>query len=325
MKILITGAAGFIGMHLCKKLLDLGFEVIGLDNINSYYDIKLKKNKLKNLYNKNKKFKFYEIDILDNTKLTNIFNDNDFDYVVHLAAQAGVRYSIEKPRTYIDSNLIGFFNILELSKSSDIKNFFYASSSSVYGLNENHPWKEDDMTDTPVALYGATKKANELMASSYSHLYDINATGLRFFTVYGPWGRPDMSLFLFVDAIFNDKEIQLFNNGNMIRDFTYIDDVISSIIKLIETDVNKTDVKNSHQIFNIGTGNPIKLRDYIQVIENEIGKKAKIKNLPMQMGDIKVTSADNEKLKKFINYVPNTSVVDGIRNFVKWYKDYYES
>ena len=181
------------------------------------------------------------------------------------------------------------------------------------------------MTDTPVALYGATKKANELMASSYSHLYDINATGLRFFTVYGPWGRPDMSLFLFVDAIFNDKEIQLFNNGNMIRDFTYIDDVISSIIKLIETDVNKTDVKNSHQIFNIGTGNPIKLRDYIQVIENEIGKKAKIKNLPMQMGDIKVTSADNEKLKKFINYVPNTSVVDGIRNFVKWYKDYYES
>ena len=272
MKILITGAAGFIGMHLCKKLLDLGFEVIGLDNINSYYDIKLKKNRLKNLYDNNKQFQFYEIDILDNTKLTNIFNDNDFDYVVHLAAQAGVRYSIEKPRTYIDSNLIGFFNILELSKSSDIKNFFYASSSSVYGLNENHPWKEDDMTDTPVALYGATKKANELMASSYSHLYDINATGLRFFTVYGPWGRPDMSLFLFVDAIFNDKEIQLFNNGNMIRDFTYIDDVISSIIKLIETDVNKTDVKNSHQIL-IGTGNPIKLRDYIQVIENEIERK----------------------------------------------------
>ena len=229
MKFLITGVAGFIGMHLSKRLLDIGHEVVGIDNLNSYYNVKLKKDRLKLLHSKNHQFIFHELDILDFKNLNLLFKQNDIDYVIHLAAQAGVRYSLENPKAYIDTNLVGFYNILEVCKAYPIRHFFYASSSSVYGLNENFPWKETDNTDSPVALYGATKKSNELIAFSYSHLFNIKSTGMRFFTVYGPWGRPDMSLFIFTKSIFENRDINLFNNGDMVRDFTYIDDVVVSI------------------------------------------------------------------------------------------------
>ena len=325
MRFLITGAAGFIGMHLSIRLLDMGHEVIGIDNLNSYYNVKLKKDRLKLLHSKNYQFIFFELDILDFKNLNLIFKQNDIDYVIHLAAQAGVRYSLENPKAYIDTNLVGFYNILEMCKAYPIKHFFYASSSSVYGLNENHPWKETDDTDSPVALYGATKKSNELMAFSYSNLYNIKSTGMRFFTVYGPWGRPDMSLFIFTKSIFENTEIKLFNNGDMVRDFTYVDDVVESIIRLLKNDFTYEKPNYYHEVFNIGSGKPIKLIDYLTLIEKEIGRKGVIKYLPMQKGDIKITSANSNKLRDFVDFSPTKSVNEGIKHFVQWYKKYYIS
>ena len=273
MKFLVTGVSGFIGMHVCKKLLDLGYEVIGIDNINSYYDISLKKDRLKQIHSKNNQFKFYKIDILEYKILEKVFEENNFDYVIHLAAQAGVRYSLENPKSYIDSNLNGFFNIIELSKIYSVKHLYYASSSSVYGLNKKFPWKESHNTDAPAALYGATKKSNELIAFSYSNLFKLKTTGLRFFTVYGPWGRPDMSLFIFTKAIFEGEQIKLYNKGDMVRDFTYIDDVTEAILKLVNISTKNNDIKNNFEIFNIGLGEPISLLKYVEIIEKEIGKK----------------------------------------------------
>ena len=326
MKFLITGVSGFIGMHVCKRLLDSGYEVIGIDNINSYYDVSLKKDRLKQIHSKNNQFKFYKIDILEYKKLEKVFEESNFDYVIHLAAQAGVRYSLENPKSYIDSNLNGFFNIIELSKIYSVKHFYYASSSSVYGLNKKFPWKENHNTDAPAALYGATKKSNELIAFSYSNLFKLKTTGLRFFTVYGPWGRPDMSLFIFTKAIFEGKQIKLYNKGDMVRDFTYIDDVTEAIFKLVNINITTkdNDIENNFEIFNIGLGEPISLMKYIEIIEKEIGKKASINYLPMQKGDIKFTFADNTKLKKYINFMPKVTPKEGIRSFVNWYKKYYK-
>ena len=242
------------------------------------------------------------LDILDFENLNLLFKQNDIDYVIHLAAQAGVRYSLENPKAYIDTNLVGFYNILEICKAYPIKHFFYASSSSVYGLNENFPWKETDDTDSPCCFIWSNKKSNELIAFSYSHLFNIKSTGMRFFTVYGPWGRPDMSLFIFTKSIFENIDINLFNNGDMVRDFTYIDDVVESIIRLINIDQEEEKIERYHEVFNIGSGNPIKLLDYVKLIEKQIGKRAQIKYQPMQKGDIKITSADSNKLKKVYKF-----------------------
>ena len=349
MCILVTGAAGFIGFHLCKELIKLKQNVIGIDNFNSYYDPELKRSRieiLKKASIKNKvKFSIFKIDINDKNDLQQIFigkdvegkkYDNDLpNKVVHLAAQAGVRYSIENPEIYIKTNLVGFGNIIDLAKEYKIQHFLYASSSSVYGGNINLPFKEKYCVDHPVSLYGATKKANELIAHSYSHLYKLPTTGLRFFTVYGPYGRPDMALFLFTKAILEEKPIDIFNYGEMIRDFTYIDDIIRSLIKLINQPPfsnNNFDKENPnpssswapYKIFNIGNSQPINLMEYIEEIEKATGKKA-IKNfLPMQPGDVKSTASDTTLLEEWIDFKPITSIKKGISEFVDWYKDYYK-
>ena len=330
MKILVTGTAGFIGYHLAKKLLKLGHEVVGLDNINDYYDINLKYARLNELgIDKNSlkenillqsvlypKHQFIKANLEDAEVLNRLFDIEKFDAVCNLAAQAGVRYSIENPHVYISSNILGFINILEACRNYNVKNLSYASSSSVYGLNKSQPFKTTDMTDTPVSLYAATKKSNELMAHSYNHLYDIQTTGLRFFTVYGPWGRPDMSPMLFTDAILNDRAIKVFNNGDMSRDFTYIDDIVNGVIKVIENPSNFT-------IYNIGNNSPISLMEFIEIIEKSIGKEA-IKNfLPMQDGDVISTYADVSGLIEDFGYKPDTQLKDGIEEFVKWYREFY--
>ncbi len=330
MKILVTGTAGFIGYHLATKLLELGHEVIGLDNINDYYDINLKYARLKNLGIKkdeikdniliqssiNPNHKFIKANLEDATALNNLFETQKFDAVCNLAAQAGVRYSIENPHAYIQSNIIGFMNILEACRNFDVQNLVFASSSSVYGLNKSQPFKVEDKTDTPVSLYAATKKSNELMAHTYSHLYGIKTTGLRFFTVYGPWGRPDMAPMLFTDAILNDRAIKVFNHGNMSRDFTYIDDIIDGIVKVIE---NPSDFK----VYNIGNNAPVSLMEFIQTIEKAIGKEAKKNFLPMQDGDVVSTYADVSGLIEDFDYKPDTSLEIGIGKFIKWYKEFY--
>ena len=339
MKIVITGVAGFIGYHLCKRLLKENISVIGIDDMNSYYDIKLKDARLQRLRNidlkENKEFQFFKENINDQNKINKIFNDNNPEIVVNLAAQAGVRYSIENPSTYIQTNLVGFSNILEACRSFPVQHLLYASSSSVYGGNTQLPFSEKQLVDHPVSLYAATKKSNELLAHSYSHLYSIPATGLRFFTVYGPWGRPDMALFLFTKSILNGEPIKVFNHGEMTRDFTYIDDVIESIVRLIKKPPKPDDSFNSfspradkswapHRIFNIGNSTPESLSAYIAAIENTLGIKAKKEFLPMQPGDVSATFSDCTSLESYINYKPNTSINEGIKEFIYWYKSFYE-
>ena len=316
-KVLITGAAGFIGMHLSEKLLKKNFVVVGIDNLNDYYDVRLKKERIKNL-KKYKNFHFYKVDLLQVKKLEDLMINNSFEYVINLAAQAGVRYSIENPSTYIENNIKGFLNLLEILKSHDsLKSLFYASSSSIYGSNEKMPFKEIHNTDNPLAIYGVSKKTNELMASAYSYLYKMNIVGLRFFTVYGPWGRPDMALFKFIEAIKSGKKIEVFNSGNMLRDFTYIDDITEAIFKLLT--VNHKD----HEIYNIGRGKPVNLMNFITSIENNLGKKAKFKFLPMQKGDVKKTHSSVHKLFLKTGFKPKISVDKGIKEFVKWHNEFY--
>ncbi len=338
MKILVTGAAGFIGFHLVRKLIDNEIDVIGFDNINDYYDENLKKNRIKELNKHSEKkkvfFEFIKGDLVDKKVLKNIFESN-ISVVVHLAAQAGVRFSIENPSSYIQSNLVGFSNLIEESKKNNINHFIYASSSSVYGGNKVLPFSESDNVDHPISLYAATKKSNELIAHSYSHLFDLPTTGLRFFTVYGPWGRPDMALYKFTEAIINNKPIRVFNHGQMKRDFTYIDDVIESIYRLIKKipkknkslSKKKCDPSESwapYRIFNIGNSKPTNLKDYIKEIEKNLEKKADIIFEGMQPGDVKETFANTESLENLINFRPNTSIEIGIKKFITWFLKYYK-
>ena len=336
MKVLVTGACGFIGFHLCQKLLEKDFEVIGIDNFNAYYDPNLKKERLKQLekISKQNQFKIFRNDIKDLDSLNKIFKDYKPDVLVNLAAQAGVRYSITNPSEYIQTNLVGFGNILECCRHHNVKHLVYASSSSVYGGNTKMPFSEKQSVDHPVSLYAATKKSNELIAHSYSHLYNIPSTGLRFFTVYGPWGRPDMALFLFTKSILQNKPIKVFNNGEMIRDFTYVDDIAESLLRIIFKpatpdelfDTHKPNPATSwapHRIYNIGNSNPTSLMHYISAIEESLGIKAKKEFLPMQMGDVPSTSSDCSELESWIGFRPKTSVSDGVEKFIKWYREFY--
>ncbi len=356
MKILITGTAGFIGFHLANRMLEPGNSVVGIDNINDYYDINLKYARLaesgiskkeiedhselivqssaksfKSLTlvqsNKFPNYRFAKMDITDRDKLNRLFETENFDVVCNLAAQAGVRYSLENPHSYISSNLVGFANILEACRHYKIKHLVYASSSSVYGNSSKMPLSVEDRVDNPISLYAATKKSNELMAHTYSHLYQVPTTGLRFFTVYGPWGRPDMAPILFANAITNGKPIKVFNNGNLERDFTYIDDIVEGIIRVIDYAPRNTTMTGStpYTIYNIGNGNPVKLMDFIETMENALGKKAIKEFLPMQPGDVYKTFADISQLKKKFGYAPSTTLEEGILEFVKWYRIYYGS
>ena len=334
MKILVTGSAGFIGSMLCIKLLERGDEVIGVDNHNDYYDTKIKDDRV-NLLNKYEKYKHNKLDLSDNRSLSEIFKIHKFQKVVNLAAQAGVRYSIEKPLTYINSNILGFAHILENCRHNKIEHLVYASTSSVYGANTKLPFSEHDSVNHPLSVYAASKKSNELMAHSYSYLYQLPTTGLRFFTVYGPWGRPDMALFKFTKAIIEGKSIDIFNNGNHTRDFTYIDDVVKGVIKTLDNPAEINPNWNNNQpdpasskapwrIYNIGNNKPVKLMDYISALEKSLKKKAKINFLPLQIGDVPDTHANVDNLIKKFDYKPSTAIVDGVSNFVKWYKDYYK-
>lgn len=326
MKILITGCAGFIGYHLAKKLILKNIKVIGVDNINKYYDTKLKIARLKDLYKINKKcFSFFKVDIHNQKKFENIFKKNKkVTHVVNLAAQAGVRYSISNPQSYVNSNLVGFANVLENCKNYKIKNLIFASTSSVYGANKKMPYKESDNTDTPIQFYAATKKSNEVMAHSYSHLYKIQTIGLRFFTVYGPWGRPDMALFKFTKNILAGKKIDIYNYGNHSRDFTYIDDIIDSIFILIKRKRKIFNKKTSFEILNIGKGHSDKLIDYISLIESYLNKKSKRHFLKLQTGDIVKTLANTKKLKRITKKRNFTPIHVGVKKFVTWYLEYFK-
>lgn len=321
-RILVTGGAGFIGFHLIRRLLDLNYEIIALDNLNDYYDIGLKKERLK-ILDKYNNFSFIKMDISNKEELKEVFKKNNFDLVINLAAQAGVRYSIDHPDSYITSNIIGFYNILECCRNYPVEHLLFASSSSVYGKNKKVPYSTTDKVDQPVSLYAATKKSDELLAYAYSNLYDIKVTGLRFFTVYGPYGRPDMAYFSFTNNIINNKEIKVFNNGDMYRDFTYIDDIVEGIIRLLNKVPNKDENGVSYKIYNIGNNHPVKISEFIEKLENEIGKKAKKVYLPMQPGDVYQTYADIKDLTKETGFVPKTSLKDGLKEFVKWYKEFY--
>ncbi len=344
MKILLTGTAGFIGFHLAKKLLEKGHTIVGIDNINNYYDINLKYARLaeagisidaeewhKPVQSKiTKDYTFIRMNLEDRDQLNHLFETKKFDVVCNLAAQAGVRYSIENPHAYIQSNVVGFMNILEACRNYPVKHLLYASSSSVYGNSTKMPLSVIDRVDNPISLYAATKKSNELMAHTYSHLYNIPTTGLRFFTVYGPWGRPDMAPILFANAISKGNPIKVFNNGNLERDFTYVDDIVEGITRMITSgpfsSANKEEMaetKAPYSIHNIGNGNPVKLMDFIETIENSIGKKAIKEMYPMQAGDVYKTFADVTSLQEQYNYAPNTSLKEGIGEFIKWYKEYY--
>jgi UDP-glucuronate 4-epimerase len=333
MKILVTGSAGFIGSMLSIKLLERGDEVVGIDNHNDYYDPKIKEARFERLV-KYRNYKHYKIDLNDNKKLSEIFKIHKFQKVVNLAAQAGVRYSIENPLAYISSNIVGFAHILENCRNNKVKHLVYASTSSVYGANTKMPFSEHDSVNHPLSVYAASKKSNELMAHSYSYLYQLPTTGLRFFTVYGPWGRPDMALFKFTKAIIEEKPIDVFNNGKHTRDFTYIDDIVEGVIKTLDNPATSNVNWNSKQpdpatsrapwrIYNIGNSKPVQLMDYIKALEKTLGKKAKINFLPLQPGDVPDTYANVDNLKKEFNYKPSTSVISGVSNFVKWYKDYF--
>jgi UDP-glucuronate 4-epimerase len=333
MKYLVTGAAGFIGFHLSKRLLEQGKNVVGLDNLNDYYDVNLKKSRLRELEG-NPRFTFYKLDLIDREGIEKLFLENKFDYVVNLAAQAGVRYSLENPHAYIDCNIVGFLNILEGCRHNNIKHLVFASSSSVYGANTKMPFSVHHNVDHPVSLYAATKKSNELMAHTYSSLYNLPCTGLRFFTVYGPLGRPDMALFLFTKAILENKPIDVFNHGKMKRDFTYIDDIVECIVRLIDNvskpnpswNGDEPDSATSYapyKLYNIGNNNPVELMTFIEVLEECLGVKA-VKNLmPMQPGDVPATYADIDDLSKDVGFKPSTPIEDGIKKFVKWYREYY--
>ena len=335
-EILITGVSGFIGFNLAKALILQNKSVIGIDNMNSYYDPSLKEARLDQLRkcSNNEKFKFYKTDLINKSELYDIFKETKPKVVINLAAQAGVRYSLENPHEYINSNVLGFMNILEASRDIKVENLIYASSSSVYGGNKVLPFSENHNVDHPVSIYAATKKANELMAHTYSHLFNIPTIGLRFFTVYGPWGRPDMALFLFTKAIIEGKPIQVFNNGNMSRDFTYIDDIVKSIIKLIykpatsegNPSLNKDPSRSwaPYRIFNIGNSKPKSLMEYIKAIENELSLKAICNFMDLQPGDVPNTFADTSLLQDWIGYRPSTNIEDGVKSFVKWYRNYYK-
>ena len=338
MTILITGVAGFIGFHTAKKLIKRGITVLGIDNLNNYYDVNLKKARLEQLQklsnNDETKFTFKKIDLVDKENLNKLFSEFKPCVVINFAAQAGVRYSIENPSTYIESNIVGFGNILENCKQTNVRHLIFASSSSVYGGNQNMPFSENKSADHPLSIYGATKKSNELMAHAYSHLFNLPVTGLRFFTVYGPWGRPDMALFLFTKAIIDKKELNVFNYGKMERDFTYVDDIVESIIRLIEKAPkvdNSFDKCNPemgkswapYRIFNIGNSKPVELMEYISAIEKSLGIKAKKKLLPMQPGDVTKTFASTSELESWIGFKPSTTIQNGIDEFIKWYLNYY--
>lgn len=339
MKILVTGAAGFIGFFVSKSLLEKGHTVIGLDNINDYYDVNLKYARLeqlgvdrkdaKDLNNLIKSdshphFSFVRMGLEDRENLPLLFKEHNFDTVCNLAAQAGVRYSLENPEAYVDSNIVGFLNILECCRNYGIKHLVYASSSSVYGLNEKIPFETTDSVDHPVSLYAATKKSNELMAHSYSHLYGFKTTGLRFFTVYGPWGRPDMAMFLFTDAIVNNKPIKVFNSGKLERDFTYIDDITEGVVRIMETPLlQETSKKELFKVYNIGNSKSVKLMDFITAIEESLETTAKKEMLPMQPGDVEKTWANVDDLIKDYDYRPNTPIKIGVQRFINWYKEYY--
>ncbi len=354
MKILITGTAGFIGSALADKLVARGDEVIGLDSINDYYDINVKYGRLQRAgvidsledgkdieYNslitssKDKNLKFIKLNLEDRDNLNRLFKNEKFDAVCNLAAQAGVRYSLINPYAYIDSNIIGFINLLEASRHNGVKNFSYASSSSVYGLNEKLPFSTEDSVDHPISLYAASKKSNELMAHTYSHLYGISTTGLRFFTVYGPWGRPDMALFLFVKAGLEGKSIDVFNNGDMLRDFTYIDDIVEGVIRVIDNPAKSDKLWSGkdgrlstssapYKIYNIGNNNPVKLMDFIEAIEKKLGVTIKKNMMPIQAGDVPATYADVTDLVEDLDYKPDTPIQEGINRFVDWYLDFFK-
>ena len=321
MKILITGSAGFIGFHLCHYLLKKKYNsIVGVDSINNYYDINIKNDRLK-ILKRYPNFKFHKINIANKNGLRKVFLNSNFTYVINLAAQAGVQLSTKEPEKYVESNLIGFFNVLNLSKEFKIKHFIYASTSSVYGDNKNFPLKENENINKPLSFYAATKVCNEAMAYSFSNVYKLKATGLRFFTVYGPFGRPDMALFKFTDLILKNKKITLFNHGNHIRDFTYVDDIVLSIVKLINKPPKSL---IPHNIFNIGSSNPKSLIKYLEQIEKTLGKKAKVKKVGLQIGDVHKTFADTTKLKKEIGFSPKTNIKDGINKFIIWFRNYYK-
>ncbi len=349
MKILVTGTAGFIGFHLAKKLLERGDTVIGLDNINDYYDVNLKYARLNELgiskeeitnnklvsSSKYENHKFIKMDLSNTNDIYALFEKEKFDAVCNLAAQAGVRYSLENPHAYIDSNVKGFMNILEACRHNEVKNLSYASSSSVYGLNKSQPFKTTDHTDHPISLYAATKKSNEMMAHTYSHLYNISTTGLRFFTVYGPWGRPDMAPMLFADAILNDRPIKVFNHGNMSRDFTYVGDIVDGIIKVIDNPASSSsnfnpenpspDISSApYRVYNIGNNAPVSLMEFIETLEDKIGIEAKKNFMDMQAGDVVSTYADTNDLIKDFGYKPDTKLSDGISEFVIWFRGFFK-
>jgi UDP-glucuronate 4-epimerase len=334
MKVVVTGAAGFIGFSVTKCLLERGDSVFGIDNLNDYYDVKLKQDRLDQLASYSD-FKFSRLDIADREGIKSFFQEAAPQRVVHLAAQAGVRYSIENPYAYVDSNLVGFINILEVCRHNDIEHLVYASSSSVYGANTIMPFSIHQNVDHPLSLYGATKKANELMAHTYSALYGLPTTGVRFFTVYGPWGRPDMSLFLFTKNILEEKPIDVFNYGNHRRDFTYIDDIVEGVVRILDRVAAENKAwsgdmpdpgtsKAPYRLYNIGNNNPVELMRFIELLEREFGKKAKLNMLPLQPGDVPDTYADVDDLVKDIDYSPSTSIEEGISRFADWYRDYYE-
>ncbi len=354
MKILVTGTAGFIGSHLVLKLLQRDDEIVGIDNINDYYDQRVKYGRLQRagiiekleegedipyntpiISNKYTNYKFIKLNLEDRDNIIKLFEKEKFDKVINLAAQAGVRYSLINPHAYVDSNIVGFVNLLEACRHNDIEHFTYASSSSVYGLNEVQPFSTHDNVDHPISLYAASKKSNELMAHTYSHLYKLPTTGLRFFTVYGPWGRPDMALYLFTKAILEDKPIDVFNHGKMQRDFTYIDDIVEGVIRVNDNppkgnpawsgkQPDPSSSKAPYKIYNIGNNNPVKLMDFIEAIEKKLGKKAKKNMLPLQPGDVPSTYADVKDLVEDLGYKPSTSIQEGIDNFIDWYLDFFK-
>ena len=333
-KVLVTGSAGFIGFHLARKLLANNITVVGLDNLNSYYDPDLKKARLDKL-TPNPLYSHINLDISDRDGMAGLFSAHGFDAVVNLAAQAGVRYSLKNPHSYVDTNIVGFVNLLEGCRHSGVKHFVFASSSSVYGSNTKMPFSVHQNVDHPVSLYAASKKSNELMAHTYAHLFGLPVTGLRFFTVYGPWGRPDMALFLFTRAILEDRPIDVFNHGKMVRDFTYIDDIVEGVYRVIDRvpapdttwDSNDPDPSTSncpYQLYNIGNNNKVDLMRYIEVLEDCLGKKAEKNFLPMQLGDVPATYADVTDLEKDVGFKPDTAIEEGIKRFVEWYKEYYQ-
>lgn len=338
MKILVTGAAGFIGFHLANQLAKLGHKVIGLDNLNDYYDVNLKLGRLKELgidtraiiydemvpsHHPNFHFSFLQLNLEDKENMEVLFKEEQFELVINLAAQAGVRYSLEQPFQYLNSNLTGFLTVLECCRHYGVKKLMYASSSSVYGLNEKIPFSVNDAVDHPISLYAATKKSNELMAHTYSHLFGIQTVGLRFFTVYGPWGRPDMAMFLFTDAILNDRPIQVFNEGNLSRDFTYIDDIVGGMLNITKAFEANT-IAKPYSLYNIGNSKPVKLMDFIEAIEHKTGKQAIKEMKPMQPGDVERTWADVDDLIRDFQYEPKTNIEIGVSEYVDWYKTYYQ-